>query len=439
MSTIRRVDKKALRVLTMFDNKNSKIYASASLVILLLAFFQSLSSDNYSITDSKEQTTQWITIFIHGTLGLKSSLSLGLLFNLWRDHLEHTSYVKSVEKLRYQPRLFSEQAIQELGLHPVIKPDQTAYSGPYAFSLMYDRLQRIYNPHENNIYYTYGWSGILSAKRRFQDSLIFYEQLNQEINRLKAIYNNLKIRIVGYSHGGNVALNLAYIQECYHPANSLAIDELILVGTPLQRCTRQLIHSSFFKKIYSIFSCGDKIQRIDVFSPGSLVSRKRFKNRRCLKLPEKLTQARLRVLAPRGYKNCNNKSYCSSMLPCIPFYLQDKSPGHFDLWLFGWNKKYYHQSSPFYPLPAALFIPYIINAIKNYPGSLSTLTILPHYEQALLSVKYKFNNPQCIIKKKKLSFLKKEELDKLRTFALKFNPQTLPSNCQICTSYYRLI
>ena len=68
------------------------------------------------------------------------------------------------------------------------------------------------------------------------------------------------IQLITHSHGGNIALNLAEINNSETP---LSIDELILLACPVQYKTSHLIHNSMFKKAYSLYSHWDINQIID--------------------------------------------------------------------------------------------------------------------------------------------------------------------------------
>jgi hypothetical protein len=387
---------------------------------------------------SHTHTQDWITIFVHGTIGLRSHITPGLLFNLLCDCVEHTSYAQNAKKLRSHPRLFGEQAMQELGLHPIIRSDNTAYSGPYALSLSYDGISHIFTPHQENTYYTYGWSGILSAKRRFYEAFDFYDALKKHIHELKSQHKNPKIRIVGYSHGGNVALNMAGIQHVYYPDDSFTIDELILMGVPIQHENECCIHFPLFKRIYNIYSLADPIQRMDIFTPGGFFSHKKFKGTGLNPLPEKLTQIGIRVTAHKyvSYKAINTLTAPLS-LPCSPFFERVNTPGHFDLWLFGWNRKDYNQKSLFYPLPSAAFIPYIVSTVSGYEGTYNILNMYPESEKSRIAIK-KYDK-KCRLHtlcRKTIPFLPLDQFQHLKRLSASFDPQVLCSAPQDYDVYW---
>lgn len=119
------------------------------------------------------------------------------------------------------------------------------------------------SPHEYSwdTFYFFGWSGKLSTNERLRAAL----DLSKHIQNLIHEYQNLhghtpKIRIITHSHGGNVALNLARVEN----ENSYVVDELILLACPVQKQTSKLTKNSLFKSIYSLYSRFDTFQVIDM-------------------------------------------------------------------------------------------------------------------------------------------------------------------------------
>lgn len=372
----------------------------------------------------KSQEENWLTIFVHGTIGLKASASPGLFFKLLTDNVENSDYARYVECLRHSPRIYSEQAIQEVGLHKIHFNHKYTYRGAYVFAKVFDQMiNKCSTIRQNNTYYTFGWSGLLSYKARFKESKLFYESLREKITKSKYYDKNLKIRIVGYSHGGNLALDLAAIRECYYPEDTFNIDELIMIGMPVQNANSGLIYHDIFKKAYNIYSCGDIVQSLDIFAPWGWFSRKKFVSRYCsFPLPDKLTQIGLnfeisKYLRCRNNINWHPKPYC--LCSYAPVYTV--KAGHFELWLFGWNTRFYNQCFPLYPLPVASLIPLFICWAQPYQGKSINLRILPDHELTLLSVK---NGPQNVAQ----CFFKRQELYNLQQQVEDFRPSQFISD-----------
>lgn len=127
--------------------------------------------------------------------------------------------------------------------------------------------------------YVYSWSGALDFGEREQAAQKLHDALQLVVRDYTRIYNSVpKIRIIAHSHGGNVALNLARAQ-----GNPILIDELVLMGVPVQEKTYACAQSACFKRIFSFYTTCDITQIIDPQGfyrqgcPGPFFSQRRFK------------------------------------------------------------------------------------------------------------------------------------------------------------------
>lgn len=332
-----------------------------SLVALIL-----ISLISIKVAAQNQQEENWITVFVHGTFGLQANFSIPTFFKLLKDDIECSSYHINVEIMRKNCAYYTLQPMQERGLHRV-NFSPAAHRGPYLFSLLFNDVLKKYYNNQNNAYYTYGWSGLVSADRRFREARSFYQELSKEIDLIVQDTGQIpKVRLIGYSHGGSICLNLAKIRCEERPHDKFLIDELILLGMPVQPVTECLIHAPLFKSIYNIYSGGDHIQRLDIFSPGNRLSSRRFKK----PIPHNLKQIEIQIRTDKGFAARR----------------QDPSPGHIELWFFGWAPNLYRQRFSFYPLPTAIFIPYIIQAVNNYMPYCPDITmqIFPDHCQTFL-------------------------------------------------------
>jgi hypothetical protein len=124
-------------------------------------------------------------------------------------------------------------------------------------------------------FYLFGWSGQLKPQKRLQAA----QKLHTCLTQLSAEYKERYlvepyIQLITHSHGGNVALNLAKINDT--TKNPVFIDELILLACPVQYETSHFVHHDTFKKIYSLHSHWDIIQVID--AQGWKPFKERIKN-----------------------------------------------------------------------------------------------------------------------------------------------------------------
>lgn len=105
-------------------------------------------------------------------------------------------------------------------------------------------------PLEN--FYFYGWPGCLSILLRSESA----EDLYLKIKDFK------HLTVIGHSHGGNVALELAAVAEAYGDHN-FKVQRLVLLGAPVLEITKHYAQSPVFERVYSLYSLGDTTQIAD--------------------------------------------------------------------------------------------------------------------------------------------------------------------------------
>ena len=374
-------------------------------------------------TDTQET---WVTVFIHGIMSIQPHLTLQNVMRFIRDDVTHTTYSKTVEYMRLDPYFYLNQAMQEFGLKKIDINDLQPGHATNAIAHIYDDVTKLSAPHTEGHYYTFGWSGLLSPTTRYRDSIKLLEDLTNELQEKFWQHNVFpKIRLVGYSHGGNVCLNIAAARQKTAPHSTLSIDELILVGVPIQTETDYLANDPIFKKIYHFFSQADRIQRIDFFSFNRVFSRRYFRNSNNFKVPEKLMQIDMKFIrsAHTSHNTPQRKAACVDFTnPGIVSgrsrLLRDCSPGHLEFWFFGWSPKHYRESFALHPLPAVITIPYILHYIKHIRDEIITpypliADLRPEFETMIIKQR-KHNNFTHIF-----PFLSHEEIDRLSSIANK--------------------
>ncbi|MCL4361368.1 hypothetical protein M1446_03365 [Candidatus Dependentiae bacterium] len=277
-----------------------------------------------------------ITIFIHGTISPKSNLSVHSIIKIFQDDLEKCVYKKVIEEVRQDKFFYVTQPIKKLGLKKINHKNLKEGKAANLFAHLYDNVHNQFNNSQECHYYTFGWSGLLSKKCRFTESKILYEHLKEELNKFKN--KKIKLDIVGFSHGGNIALNLADIRAKFYAEDDFKIDNLILLGTPIQKINSHCINHDIFKNIYNFYSKYDTVQKMDFLTSKQFFSDRVFCNGF---LPEKVKQVNIQVAS----KNLK----------------QNIAPGHTELWFFGWTPDNYRKSFPLHPLPVAVFLPALIN------------------------------------------------------------------------------
>ena len=170
-----------------------------------------------------------ISVYIHGTL-----------FN-WRNML---ATIPGAADLVYVPDGLS--LVKDLPENTVGNKLAVEFSKRDPRRFVYDN------------FYTFGWNGKLSFEHRKKSAEFLAKELTLLVNKYKHDYGIKPIvRLVTFSHGGNVALNLAH----YLP-QGISV-ELILIACPIQPETEDLILADCFSKVYMIFSLNDVIQVSD--------------------------------------------------------------------------------------------------------------------------------------------------------------------------------
>lgn len=113
-------------------------------------------------------------------------------------------------------------------------------------------------------FYVFGWeSERVYDDVRVQAAFDLTTQLKVLVHDYYQKYGVVpKIRLLGFSHGGNVVLHTAN----YLPliVNQQTVDiEAWIFGTPVQHANKNLVNSENFSKVYSFYSTKDWIQRMD--------------------------------------------------------------------------------------------------------------------------------------------------------------------------------
>lgn len=90
------------------------------------------------------------------------------------------------------------------------------------------------------------------------------QELYSALQELKKINPERKIIIIGFSHGGNIALSLQQINMKENNP-SFHIDLLILLATPIGKISEINANTNFFSQIINFYSLQDYYQISDLF------------------------------------------------------------------------------------------------------------------------------------------------------------------------------
>jgi hypothetical protein len=390
-------------------------------------------------TQKSAEVEPWIVVFVHGIMSIQPHVNAANFLRFMIDDVDKTTYSKTVELMRLDPIFYKNQAMQGVGLIKVDAHDRTPGNGASALANVLNRVTEQCYPTKkiDAHYYTFGWSGLLSVKQRYQDAKKLFIALEQEVAKFHAQGIYPKIKVIGYSHGGNVVLNLGAVADREFPHSKLSIDEAIFWGMPVQNETDEYVNSPIFKKIYHFYSTGDRVQKLDCFSFKRFFSRRVFKKRgkKLHALPKKLVQIQMK-LTRNMVKTRKNPAYFEhtydftdvAVVSGKSHLLRDSSPGHAELWFFGWSPVHYRKTFALAPLPTIALVPffmYILESIEPYtrPEDPIIIDVRPEHGLALIkNVKHKkFYSV--------VNFIQPDKFKELQELALVFKPENYDESC----------
>lgn len=404
--------------------------SSARIIMLVFWFLIGSSPQTLPAPISQSQNqpqvcTHEITIFVHGIMGSKLALSFYHIVTLIKDKSADTVYAKTIDGIRTNPFFYQNQPIAQLGLKKLEIEDLAPGNAAGIAAYLYDAIDAMDNTECPSIlrgerdtkiqekevkmlsrhhYYTYGWSGLLSKQAREAEGEEFLATLQKLWNDLRARNITPKLRLIGFSHGGNLCIQLARAKQKMKKEPAIAVDELVLIGTPIIDETNAALSDPLFESIYNLYSPGDSVQKMEVFS-GNFFSGQKFEATHNAPLPTKLTQIEIKVQKDRVKKNRYTKKERN-------FGATDYSPGHMELWFFGWTPNHYREDFPLYPLPTMVFTPTIINRVKTVSSKdQKNIVVTLHPESNTMS-----------IGSTSMPFLSPAVLDTLKQTALEYAP-----------------
>jgi len=309
-----------------------------------------------------EQATQpshcVMTVFVHGTIALYYSPQaiVDAVKFFWRGVKDkvygkglfydtYDAYMKTAKLCD----ICKAQPIGNPGLDPIdvdgaVDPDDFEYTAHRTARLYEMAYNAAYPTHTNQLaFFTYNWSGALSAKSRLATAYGFYDALLQKRDEL-AVETGLpvKIELLAHSHGVNVILNLAAVEA--EKQKGLYLDKVTFYGGPIQKETEPFIASKIFGKKYNLYSTNDPVQVIDFVTTSQFFSRRTFGATGAYRsaLPSDLYQIELKIGKYR--------------------------PSHYELWSWwreGTKNFVYHKNFPFHPFPISVTTPLITSLVDE--------------------------------------------------------------------------
>ncbi|MES1182080.1 MAG: hypothetical protein ABUL44_04725, partial [Flavobacterium sp.] len=209
-----------------------------------------------------------VTVFIHGTIapGAVVFSPIGLA----KQKLgKNTLYGKIADKTRKDLGMREDWPLPDEGMieitpeileqyHAMTLDKSLGKFAAYQLVGAYNYFEKNLNPNNDYRYFFFGYNGLLDETERVEAGKALYKEL---VNIRKQYDSEAPIfNIVGHSHGGTVGLYTDYgVREKNDP--EISINDLIMLGTPLQKGQEHLIASPFFNRIFNIYSLGDAMQK----------------------------------------------------------------------------------------------------------------------------------------------------------------------------------
>lgn len=342
-----------------------------------LLLFNLLLLVNYNNDNNFKKNCHFI--FIHGTFGYRNILNFNFdwrnIKNSFKKAFEIGSSIKtfrkqiyseeikkiennrwSINNLDYDYIMSSEKGIVKININKENNNNNNNLSKSTINSIKIINREMIKNFKDFDLnYYIYNWSGALLEQKRKEESVDLFKAINElkmkdEIEKKESVFI-----ICGYSHGGNLALNLGDIINLNNAKDDFKVDYLILIGTPIYNFTKKMImaknknNNYVFENIINIFSSGDKTQISDIISAGKYLGTRRI-------ISEK--RENLFQFSISYYKNLiDNKNINPNLKNKINsknFYF----PNHKEL--------FYFKNNSFYEVfPIVLLLPYYIRFVDN--------------------------------------------------------------------------
>jgi hypothetical protein len=234
------------------------------LFFILFVIYTSSQKKFIKKPDREKKIKKVAVIFIHGTTNLTfKKIFKMILFRMLKKRKKSLLEIRQEREERFRKAIedhrgissniqglvkISKETLSKISYEEVFKPFKRDFENiprPLSTTYLYD-------------YYTFNWSGILDPEERTRAS----QELYRKIEKLKKD-NEREIILVGYSHGGNVALELGNIAKKNNQSKTV-VDILFLLGTPFKK-NNTPPNNTYFNFIFNLYSTKDWYQISDVF------------------------------------------------------------------------------------------------------------------------------------------------------------------------------
>lgn len=202
-------------------------------------------------------------IFIHGTLFPLAGLFLSPVRFIKQQYNQSDLYPRLLARARMQSVSSRFRPMQGLGLQQIELGNVDLHTATAAKALAYI-FKSLSADSCVTKYYTFGWSGELSihARQRAGRSLL------HALKRMKSSQDDT-IQVIAHSHGGNVLAHALADEKNI----DLAVDDAVLLATPVQDETKHYFNKKYFKRIMMLWSASDYVVPCDYISTSGQSAR----------------------------------------------------------------------------------------------------------------------------------------------------------------------
>lgn len=205
------------------------LFSKSKFTLFLVTFFGVINAQE---PEEENVNPEWVTIYVHGTI---------------------TKF-----GLKFLSKFCPDVCYGAPGVHHIDNMPENALFRRDAEKLSFCDVKRFDLKH----FYTFGWSGALSFSEREKAGKRLYEGVKHLLEEYKEKYGFYpKIRIMTFSHGGNVALNMVSHLPFFNDEHIHL--ELLIIASPVQKVTEHLIEHPEIDFIYTIASTCDVLQVAD--------------------------------------------------------------------------------------------------------------------------------------------------------------------------------
>jgi hypothetical protein len=287
--------------------------------LFIILLFSGIGLESTIFPKSTDKPICELNVFVHGTYG--PAFALLSYFRVKKDNLNNTAYLAVQRAMRETELVLYRRFSGRAGFLELTPGTSVGLNNPARYVIgAYDAIRREVEPNntDENRYFLFGWSGLLSQRERRSEAICLYNELAALAAEVEAQGKTPVINLYCHSHGCNVALNLALVDACSFDAKSIpagtepevvtcmnnllageavtnlsalvgekkaaerqkmyvrpqlrlqTINHLLMLCLPVQPETAPLVTSSLFGSVLQIYSDNDGILYRDTFSSKKL-------------------------------------------------------------------------------------------------------------------------------------------------------------------------